>query len=440
MPPESTVRQFQAPRAAGQSARGAVVRHAASVSYLHGHGALRCLWISRDIPFPQDAGDRIYSANLARALAQVGAQVCFLGYGPDLAGRLPEPSSGAWPIETHALSGNKRGRLSALLSKLPIAAAIHATTDFKSLLRTRLAEPWDAVVIDSYGSGWALDECTTARTRAKEQGQTPPLLVYLSHNHEESIWQSMAEQSQASLPKRLAIRQNYRKVSMLERKLAKSVDLISAITSEDAELYRRAGAERTVTLTPGYSGRVTEERRIDQATPRRLVLVGSFRWVVKQENLRRFLQLADARFHEAGIGFDVIGDVPAELLAELKPGLRATTIHGFVDDIGPYFAAARMAVVPELIGGGFKLKYLDYLFNRVPIASISEAAAGLPQEIRDNMVCRDDLAQLVDAIIANMDDVPRLERMQAQAFEAARALFDWRDRGERLLGALKAAK
>ena len=83
---------------------------------------------------------------------------------------------------------------------------------------------------------------------------------------------------------------------------------------------------------------------------------------------------ADAVFARNDIQLDVIGGVPDKLREELASNSRATRFHGFVDDIAPFFSAARMAVVPEFIGGGFKLKYLDYIFGRVPVASISTAA------------------------------------------------------------------
>ena len=404
---------------------------------------LRCLWISRDIPFPQDAGDKIYSANMTCALADAGVSVCFLGYTGDATGHQPDSwsrfSSSSWPVETNALTGNKRGKLAALFSRLPIAAAIHATRDYRMLLGNQLAQHLDLIVMDSYGSGWALDACLSAQKAAEKRGANRPTLIYLSHNHEESIWRAMAAQAKGNPLKRLALWQNYLKVRALERRLASKVDLISAITAEDAQLYgSQQPGKPAVTLTPGYSGRVLAARTITASTPRHVVLVGSFRWIVKQENLRRFLELADARFKAHDIRFDVIGDVPQALLDELRGTLQATQFHGFVDDIAPYFESARLAVVPEVIGGGFKLKYLDYLFARVPIATIGEAAAGLPHAIRDNMICRDDLKQLVDAIIETMDQTERLNSMQAQAFNAAQALFDWKDRGRALREAAEA--
>jgi glycosyltransferase involved in cell wall biosynthesis len=160
--------------------------------------------------------------------------------------------------------------------------------------------------------------------------------------------------------------------------------------------------------------------------------------VVKQENLRRFLAVADPAFAEHGIGLDVVGRMPDALRHELAPGLRATRLHGFVDDVGPLLRAARFAAVPELIGGGFKLKLLDYVFGRVPVATITAAAAGLDDALRNRMLCRTDLPALVAAIIAAIDDVATLDARQREAFDLARQAFRWTDRGDALRRAIEA--
>ncbi|MFT3735054.1 MAG: glycosyltransferase [Rhodocyclaceae bacterium] len=393
----------------------------------------RCLWISREIPFPADAGDRIYSASMARALHEAGVQVRLLGFD----GAAPPPAD--WPVEVRGVPGERNTAWRALVSSLPLAAALHATPAYADLLTMQLREPWDFIVIDSYGSGWALDACLQLRDAAQAKGQLAPVLVYLSHNHEESLWRSLAREG-ASLLRRLMLRQNYWKVRALEQRLVREVHLVAAITAEDADSYARQVADkRTVVLTPGYSGPVMPERDIVPACPRRVLLIGSFRWVVKQENLRRFLEIADARFEQSGIECDVIGDVPRELLERLQGRMHATRFYGFLDDVKPFLASARMAVVPEFIGGGFKLKYLDYIFGRVPVATISAAAAGLPDGIRDNMLCRDDMGQLVDGIVETINQTDKLDVMQKKAFEEARAHFQWADRGRQFRQALEGA-
>lgn len=390
---------------------------------------MKCLWISRDLPFPLDAGDKVYSANMSRAVCEAGINVRFFGFRTPGSGM-----TGEWSVEACAVGGRKHGMLPGLLSRLPLAAAIHDTPAYRRILEKQLAQQWDVIVLDSYGSGWALDACVRARAAATGK---KPVLVYLSHNHEENLWHSMARNSRGTALKKVMLWLNYRKVRALERRILENVDLVTAITEEDARAYAgQAKRKSIIVLTPGYSGRVAPKREIDINSPCRVVLVGSFRWVVKQENLRRFLEVADKRFMQQGVRLDVIGDVPPELLNELRPLTKATEFHGFVDDVAPFFNAARMAVVPEFIGGGFKLKYLDYIFSRVPVASISAAAAGLPDAIRRHILCRDDLKQLVDAIVEYSGEPVRLNRMQQQAFAEARTLFQWKDRGEKFRQAL----
>jgi len=392
---------------------------------------MRVLWIARELPFPQDSGDRIYSALLVRALSASGVHVRVLGHPAADGARASDADSVDWvPVP-----GGRRRTALALASPLPLFAAVHATPAYRDALRAALDEHWDAVVLDQLGSGWALATCRALRSR----GGPTPAVVHVSHNDETAIWSSMVAQSGGSLPRRLAVRLNAARVARLETEVLRGADLVSAITAEDAAGFgRRAPGVRRLVLTPGYAGPVAEPRTIDHHTPRRVVLVGSYGWVVKQENLRRFLAVADPAFADRGIGLDVVGRMPDALRGELAPGLRATRLHGFVDDVGPLLRSARFAAVPELIGGGFKLKLLDYLFGRVPVATITAAAAGLDEALRDRMLCRDDLPGLVAGIIDSIDDVATLDARQREAFELARQAFSWSDRGEALRRAIEA--
>ncbi|HEY6642230.1 glycosyltransferase [Povalibacter sp.] len=387
------------------------------------HG-LRILWIARYMPYPADAGAKVYSAKLAESLAAAGASVRFLGFGTTDA--LPEE---ARHVEWVPVPGERRSEWLALFSRLPNGAAVDASPGYRRLLEEQLREPWDAIVLDTYAAGWALDRCLAQRFST----QPPPVLVHVSHNHEGAVWRDLAAESSGSLPRRLVVWQNSIKVRALERRVVRNVDLLTTITDEDrAALTVGRDAPHAITLTPGYSGTVAAPRRIDAATPRRVAIVGSFHWVMKQENLRRFVTAADAVFAQNDIQLDVIGGVPDKLRAELAATARATTFHGFVDDPADYLARVRMAIVPEVIGGGFKLKFLDYLFTRVPIATLAGAAAGLPAALREQMLLRDNLDALTADIVADIDQFEVLNSRQERAFELARSLFRWQDRGAQL--------
>lgn len=390
---------------------------------------IRCLWVGRYIPYPMDSGAKVYSGKLAESLARAGAAVRFLGFGGTDA--VPGNATG---VEWISVPKGRRSEVLALFSHLPNGAAIDATAAYSALLREQLREPWDAIVFDGYGAGWALARCLKHCGLLQRRR---PVFVHVSHNHEERLWQTMARRAKTSVPWRLALWQNYFKVRALERRITRSVDLLTTITDEDrAALATQATNARAITLTPGYAGSSAGKRAIGNHLPRRVIIVGSFRWVMKQENLTRFVELADPVFAENEIVLDVVGDVPEPLRATLRARCRATHFHGFVDDLAPLLSQARMAVVPELIGGGFKLKFLDYIFARVPVATLSEATAGLPDSLRQQMLARDDLAALIAAIVAGIDQTDELNRLQQRAFEIGEALFRWSDRGLQLREAI----
>ena len=394
---------------------------------------IRCLWIARYIPFPMDGGAQVYSANLAQSLAQAGAFVRFMGLGS--AAAVPESAAG---VEWLAVPGGKRNAAVAALSALPFAAAIDATKTYRLMLETELQESWDAIVLDGYGTGWALDRCVAY---CRDRGTRRPVLVHVSHNNEEMLWASMGREARGSALKRLALRRNAAKVATLERRIVRAVDLLTTITDEDRSTLGAAVARgRSLSITPGYTGPVVGARRISAATPRRVIIMGSFQWVVKQENLTRFVEIADPIFEKRGIEMDVVGDIPKAFLAGLKARCRATYFHGFVTDVAPYLERARIGIVPESIGGGFKLKFLDYIFGRVPVATVSQAVAGLPEELRHAMLQSDTLAGLVSEIVAHIDRTDELNRMQERAFALGKAQFDWNIRGKRFLLAIGAIR
>jgi polysaccharide biosynthesis protein PslH len=380
-----------------------------------------------------DGGAQVYSANLSQSLAKAGAFVRFMGLGS--AAAVPESAAG---IDWLAVPGGKRNVAVATLSALPIAAAIDATKTYRLMLETELREPWDAIVLDGYGTGWALELCV-AYCSARPTHR--PVLVHVSHNNEEMLWRVMGREARASVIKRLALRRNAAKVATLERRIIRAVDLLTTITDEDRSTLGAAIARnKSLSITPGYSGPIVNARRITTATPRRVIVMGSFRWVVKQENLTRFLEIADPIFEKQGIEMDVVGDIPKALLAALKARCRATYFHGFVTNAAPYLERARIGIVPESIGGGFKLKFLDYIFGRVPVATVSQAVAGLPEELRLAMLNSDSLAGLVSAIVSQIDHIDELNRMQERAFALGKAQFDWNVRGERLMRAIETAR
>src|SRR5262249_34559771 len=115
---------------------------------------------------------------------------------------------------------------------------------------------------------------------------------------------------------------------------------------------------------------------------------------------------------------------------------RSVSFVGLVEDVRPYMAAARIALVPDLLGG-FKLKGLDYVFNRVPILAMRVALPGMPLEDGCSIGLFDSHQAPIEGVLSLIDDFAALNRRQAAGFEACAARFDWKRIGRRLLAQIE---
>jgi len=142
---------------------------------------------------------------------------------------------------------------------------------------------------------------------------------------------------------------------------------------------------------------------------------------------------------KAGIGIDVVGEMPASLRKAWEARVKATQFHGFVEDLGEFLAGRRMGLVVEKTGGGFKLKTLDYIFNRLPIAAIRGSVAGLPLTPELHYLSFESMPGLAQGVAAVIDNIERLNSLQQAAYEKCNAGFDWSDRGRTLYNAIRHA-
>src|SRR5213076_620359 len=112
------------------------------------------------------------------------------------------------------------------------------------------------------------------------------------------------------------------------------------------------------------------------------------------------------------------------------------TFTGSVDDVRPYMANARVALVPDLLGG-FKLKGLDYVFNRLPVLAMRIALPGMPLEDGLSVGLFDSHRGLAEGVVALIDDFDTLNRRQRAAFDACEMRFDWQRIGRHLVDEIR---
>jgi glycosyltransferase involved in cell wall biosynthesis len=392
---------------------------------------LSILWLARTLPIPLNAGDRIYSAQLASAVARQGARVVFLGL------QNPDDHTGSLAqleprVHWTLVPGAPNPRLLGLVSRLPMVGARFATRDYRKVIARELeTNDYDAVVLDQYGLSWAASYIRRIARRC-------PVFVHVSHDFETRVTGQIARNFAGDPVRKYLLERNARKTALAEQHLASACRLLVSLTDEDRAAFEAINPSLScVVLPPGYAGPKQPPRILDTAVPRRAIIVGSFSWIAKQINLERMLEAASGIFTQHHIELHVVGVIPEPLLSRLRLRFPWVRFRGFVDDLGEEFRDARLALVPEEIGGGFKLKILDYIFSRVPVAAVDAALGGIPEGLKANFIVEQDVTRLLESVANAIDDLDHLDRMQRRAFEIADDLFDWDINGQRLLEGLK---
>jgi glycosyltransferase involved in cell wall biosynthesis len=398
-----------------------------------GRNPLRCLWLTRTDPVSPDAGDLAYTFHLLSSFSRAGVRLTVLAMRrTGERARTAEAGGIEWIIVPWEGSGKPaRGAAQrSLFSRLPNVAKQYDTRSFRRALRRQMARDWDAIAVDHLGMGWVWPAVQAYRHR-----NAGVVAVYIAHGYESDIRLAMARNFNGNIFRKLALQLDALKAGRLERAIVRSATLFSAITSEDRNRF--GNLPNSVVLTPGYAGVTADARTITAATPRRVVLFGSALWLAKQMNMIEFVEAADELFARQQIELWVVGRVPDHMHGR---SVRATSFLGFVEDPQPIFRTARMGIVPERTGGGFKLKTLDYIFNRIPIAALNGSTSGLPLVPGLHYLSFPSMPELAQGVAAAIEDFELLNNLQETAYAECRARFDWADRGRALYDAMLEAE
>ncbi len=376
------------------------------------------LWLIRWPPYaPLVSGDAVYSRNLMEALAcrsDVSA-LAFRGRGP----KPPARSGISWT----QVDDKEASRLSSLASPLPSVAHRHDRQGFIDTA-VRLAGSARAVLFDL-----GLSFCVKRLAARLDPVRRPPLVV-INHNNEAELRRAMAENAGNPILRAPLVWDGW-KAARMEHEALRAADGYTAITQTDLAAFEaRAPAARSLLLTPGYDGPTAQARRIDASTPNRICILGGRGGFQKQVVLMQVLQALQARSVEKSAIVDVVGG-GSDDQRQLKR-FSGFNFLGYVEDLPAYLKTVRLGLIPDQVGGGFKMRALTHVFLRTPMLAVDAAMAGMGLRPDLDYVSCASVDAMASSALAVAADVHLLNRVQNAAFDHCRGRFDWIDRGAAL--------
>jgi glycosyltransferase involved in cell wall biosynthesis len=125
-----------------------------------------------------------------------------------------------------------------------------------------------------------------------------------------------------------------------------------------------------------------------------------------------------------GATFAIVGQRPHPRLDVLRdtPGV---TITGYVDDVRPYLAGARVYVAPLRVGGGTRLKLLEAMAMGKPIVSTTVGAEGFPVVNGQELILADEPENFAREVLDLLENPTRRARLAATGRAFAQANYGW---------------
>lgn len=384
------------------------------------------LVLEKVTPFPPaNAGDSVYSRGIIQSLAPfVNVTVLCADGG----GAVPADDGITWRVT----APQRRGQAGSVASRWPLLAWKGATREYHAELDRLLQRRWSAIVLDNLGTVHALPKVLKYR-----QKHPDTKLVYVSHEYEYEIRRGKYGAYGMGFVKGLAAGLDLLKVRQAEVRLLRELDLVTVINPNDLLPFKRIAPGQTyLTLTPGYHGPVSGARRIGPEVPRRVLLLGGRKSQQKRQILLDWMDVGYGPLTEAGIEIVIAGDMDEDLRAVLTQTWPKVKVLGFVEDLAELIASARIGLIADTVGGGFKLRLLSHVFQRLPIVGLDDAVDGLPTGKGSGYLVADNLPGLARLVLEVIDDTDRLDALQTVAFNDCSTGFSWAARGKELALAL----
>ena len=393
------------------------------------HEPLRILLLEKVMPYPPaTAGDAVYSRGIIEALSHVTELTVLCADSGSTHTMSPS-------IELHQTGPQRKGQKGSVFSRWPLIAWKGAKRDYHAQLDVLLTREWDAIVLDNLGTAHALPKVEAYRRRHRRCR-----VVHFSHEHEYEARRKKYGAYEMGFIGRIATRLDLFKVKRTEEKLVRRCDLVTVLNEADKHLYRSIAPNQSfLMLTPGYDGRMAPARTLTAQTPRRVLLFGGRRPAQKQQVLLDWLKVGYPILSNAGIETQVIGDIPDPLCKRLAQAYPDLDVRGFVDNPEALIADARAGLIVDTLGGGFKLRLLSHVFERLPIIGLADAIEGLPVSQGEGYLAAENHEALAQLVVATIDDIDGLQALADTALNDCEGKFSWASRARDLVAALGGA-
>lgn len=379
----------------------------------------KVLVIDEWIPFPLDSGKKIRTYNLLKHLAQ-SFEITLLCYGDADQTKVVEMERlgikvvaiedrrlKKWTLPFYARVGLN------LFESTPFSTVYHVQPELKERLSSLIHTLQPDVI-----------HCEWTNLAPLLVGCDLERCVISSHNIESDIWFRLAQQTKNPLKRLVALNQA-RKIEQLERYWYPQVAFCTAVSKNDSAVIEQYGGRPCTVengVDVGFYGENCSEVCDDS-----IVFTASYDTFSNQDAAYFFIDehwpYIRKELPDASLVF--VGKNPTEKMKQAARKDSSIQLTGWVADVRPYIARARVCIVPLRIGGGSRLKIFEAMAMKKAIVSTSIGAEGIDVVDGRELMLRDDPKSFSEAVVTCYSDEQKQQHLAAHAFEFVKTNYDW---------------
>ena len=379
----------------------------------------RLLFVSPQFLFPADAGGKIRTTGILRAMKGGHFNITLVSPATDDQPRRFAHELDAicdrfrfWPVPRYGSVAGAMRRLAALASRLPASVALDRSHAGTALIADALGAHPDVVVADFVHAAVLFDH-------------VPPNSVVFTHNVEAEIFARHAQTTENPLTRAIWNAQR-RKMAEFEARQLPTFAKVIAVSERDLgfflESYGVRGAETIPTgVDFEYFGAAASPPSLAVAPKGgELIFTGSMDWPANIDAMQYCMNeiwplIAAAR---PEIRLTIVGrDPPASLMDKARARGLNWRFTRFVDDVRPFIRDADLYIVPLRVGGGTRIKIYEAMAMRRPVVSTSIGVEGLPIEAGNHYRRGDTAAAFAAEVLQLLIAPPQAAEMAENAYD-----------------------